>query len=180
MANRHVFFADRKPMGSPADNIIVGHRPAIRAGHHIHPVAAQHMQLSRQLVRPRHRLKIGVPGQQQKAIDRLQQLGPSLGRIGLTHQIQQRMQVIPCILILQDQWQGRRRLGDQLHRPKADRIAQKPCLGQRGRIARAPRHPPGRAPGHHAPGGTGFLLYHVGQPRLRRAPQEIKHHPPTP
>ena len=37
------------------------------------------MQLARNLAAPRHRLQIGVPRQQQMAIDRLQKLGPARG-----------------------------------------------------------------------------------------------------
>jgi hypothetical protein len=35
-------------MLAPAHRIVIGRRPAIGAGHHAHPVGAQHMQLGRQ------------------------------------------------------------------------------------------------------------------------------------
>ena len=134
------------------------------------------MQLGRQApLRRGHRLDKGIARQQKLAIDRLQKLCPPLPRIGAARQIQHRMHLIAPVAILQDQRQGRRRLGNQLHRAKAHRIAQKARLRQPHQIARTPDRTPGTRPGDDRTRRTGLALGHG----LRRRPlQKPKHHPP--
>ena len=176
MTDRRNRPAHVEPMLAPAHGIIIGHRPAIPPRHQRHPVRAQHMQLQRQPVITGHGLDIAISRQQEMAVKRLEQLRPPLRRVGPGDQVQQRMHLITPVGVLQYQRQGRRRLGNQLHRAKAYRIAGKTRLGQRHRIARAPGHPARALPGHNPPRGAGLGLARAL--RLVVPPQKIKHRVP--
>ncbi len=168
-----------EPVRPPADRVVIGHRPAIRPRHHVHPVRPQHMQLARQrTARPRipHRLQIAVPAQHQLTVQRLQKLRPSLPRIRPRHQRRHRMRVIAPLAVLHDQWQRRRRLGDQLHRPEPHRIAKESRLRQAHHVARAPRDPPRRSPGHHPPRRRRLALGHC----RFRPPEDVPRHATNP
>ena len=141
MANRLRFDAHGKTVRAPRHRIIIGHRPAIRTRHQSHPVRPQHMQLPRQRAHPRHRFDIGIARQQKMPVNRLKQLRAPLHTIGAADQVQYRVRLIAPLRILQNQRQRRRRLGNQLDRAKANRVALKPRPRQAHRIARAPRHP---------------------------------------
>ncbi len=115
-----------------------------------------------------------MPGQQQIAVDRLQELRPPLRRIGPRDQVQHRMHVVAPLGVLQDQRQRRRRLGDQL----APRETRSDCPETRSASAtphRAGSRPPGPtpAPGDHRPVAEAFCS---GTAAGRRRPQKIEHH----
>ena len=156
---RHV-----KAMLAPTHGIFIGHRPAILAGHHAHPVRAQDMQLFGQ---PRstqaHRLQIAVARQQHLPEQRLEQLGPALPRIGTAQQIQHRMGVIAPLVILADQRHRRRGFRDQLDAAKADRIADEPAPRQTTRIARRPDRPARPAGQGHDPARRAGLPFGNGR-----------------
>ena len=172
MTNRQGPIAQIKPVLAPAHRILIGNGPPIRTRHNRHPVGPQHMQLHGQHILAPHGLQIPVPAEQQLTIQGLEQLCPPLRPVGPRDQVQNGMHVIAAHLILTHQRQSRRRLGNQLHRPKPDRIGTEPALGQRHRIARAPCHTPHLPPRHDRPGRTGLFLGHV----RRRAPKHRPNH----
>ena len=143
----------------PAGAVLVGHRPAVRPRHHLHPVRAQHVELARpargDLAR---RLQIPVAAQQQVPVEALHQRRPALPRIGRGEQVDHRMHVEPPVGVLHHHRHRRRRLGDQLHAAERHRIAEKPHPRQRRGVARRPRHPPGAMKGHDRRRGRGLRL----------------------
>ncbi len=43
---RQPFGRDREAQRTPIDGVLIGLRPAVAAGHHLHAVGAQHVQLA--------------------------------------------------------------------------------------------------------------------------------------
>ena len=165
---------------APRDGVFIGHRPAIRARHHAHPVRAQHVQFHRHTSTGAHGLDIGIAGQQKLAVKRLEQLRPALRRVGCPDQIKHRMYRKAPLGVLQDEGQRRRRLGDHLDAAKAHRIAGKTGARKADRVARAPRHAASPAPGHDTARGARLLFgdgWRRRVPLCRAAlPEEIQYH----
>ncbi len=166
MANRRQAF-QVKPVTPGPDNIVIGHRPAVGPGNHLHPVSAQHMHLAR-ITGIAHAFDIGVAGQQQLRIDRLEKLGLSLGAIRTADQRQQRMRVKAAAVVLQDQGQRGAGLGHQPDTAKAHGVAHEPLPHQAGGVARPPHRTPGAAPRGHPARRTGLLLGRLGRGRFQK------------
>ncbi len=158
MTNRRHRPAGVKAMLAPAHRIFVSHRPTIRPRHHAHPVRPQHMQLDRQTTLAADRLDIAIAAQQHLTIQRLKQLCPALPRIRAAHQFHQRMFIIAPRRVLHDQRQGRRRLGNQLDRPKPHWIAAKARSRQAHTVPRAPGNATRGLIGHDRRGRRSLLL----------------------
>ncbi len=173
MADRRNLTGHVEPVLAPTDGVFIRDRPSICPGNEPHPVRTQHVQFQRYGHVGHHRLKISIPRQQKLAIKRFEQLGATLRSVRTTHQRHHGMLVIAALAVLQHQWQGSRRLGDQLHCTEAHGIAGKARAGQRRRISRTPGHATGTQMRHDRPGRTCLDLRHLCR---HAASQELKDH----
>ena len=115
---------------TPADSVVIGDRPSIRAGDQAHPVRAQHMQFRQRTGFGGDQFQIGISGQKQLGIERLKQFGAALRGVGVAQQRQNRMCLEPLAVCLQDQRQGCSCFGQHLDAAETDRIAGIACARQ--------------------------------------------------
>ncbi len=157
--HRHPVLPHVEDVLASPDRVFVGHRPAIRARHHLHPVRAQHVELARPAGTdlPR-RLDVPVARKQEVAVEELHQRRAALSGIGRGEQVEHRMHVEPPVDVLRHHRHRGRRLGDDLHAAERHRVAEKAHPGQRATVPRRPGDPPGALKGDHRRGSGGLRL----------------------
>lgn len=90
-----------------ADRVFVSLRPAVAAGHQLHAIRPEHMQLAHRAVE-RHRFDVRIPRQQHVRIDRLEQCRAVLPRVGTRQQGSDGMRVMLLRALEHQEGAGRR------------------------------------------------------------------------
>lgn len=158
-------------MPAAAYRIVIAFRPAVAAGHHTHPVGPECIKLAR-LAADAGGLDIGIPGDEQVAIEHLAEGDAALARIGPLDQRQRRMLRHLALADLGDELSLRRRLGDQPDTAMHHRIALIALAREGAVIPGRPDRATGLVQGDQWP-DTRALLFRRGV--AAQAAKEIEH-----
>ena len=123
--------------GAFADAVVPGDRPAVGAGHHLHAVGAQRVEFARGAV-DGDAFDPGVAGDEEVAVDLLQQPGADLVRVGAGEKREERMARQLAVVLEEDPRHRGGGLADHAHGAMDDRVAGVALTGERGVVARRP------------------------------------------
>jgi hypothetical protein len=129
--------------------------PAVGAGDHLHAVGAQRVQLA-DLAGKRHRLEVGVAGDEQEAVPGLEQIGGGGDRVGAGEEVEEGVLGELGVALVEEQRNAGGGLGQHAHRAVDDGILGEALAGEGGVVARRPDRSAQRLEGEQGPDAAGL------------------------
>jgi len=123
--------------GAAVGRVLEGLGPALGARDDFHAVGSQRMQLA-QAAADSDGLEVGVAGDEQEAVPRLQQVRRAADRIGAGDEVEERMFGDLLLALVEQQRHAGGGLCHHAHRAVDDGVLHEAFAGEGGVVARAP------------------------------------------